>query len=126
MGTMNRKPGDLPSLVETHATGRRARQRQNMIPDSNTPLDAVQLNASLLALDTEVNEPVQLKLLAWVMGLPSGIDPAMAAKIVMQQQVARPEARISAPLMKLIETVAQYPRERLAQLVIGRRRALLN
>ncbi|MBK8157835.1 MAG: hypothetical protein IPK59_03240 [Rhodospirillaceae bacterium] len=97
-----------------------------MTPVSNSALDAVQLNASLRALDTEVNEPVQLKLLAWVMGLPNGIDPAMAARLVMFQQVADPAEKISAPLMKLVETVAQYPRERLAQLVNGRRRATIN
>ena len=96
-----------------------------MITVSNSALDAVQLNASLLALDTQVNEPVQMKLLAWVMGLPSGIDPAAAARVVMQQQVAKPEAKISAPLMKLIETVAQYPRERvMAIMALRRRRAL--
>ncbi len=97
-----------------------------MILNSELPLDAAQLNASLLALDTQVNEPVQMKLLAWVMGLPSGIDPAIAARVVMQQQVIQPEEKISVPLMKLIEAVAQYPRERLVLLAAGRRRTSLN
>jgi hypothetical protein len=88
--------------------------------------DDSQLNASLLALDAVAHEPVQLKLLAWVMGLPSGLDPAIAARIVMTQQLAEHSVRVSAPLMKLVETVAQYPRERLAQLVNGRRRAAIN
>ncbi|MDY0874320.1 hypothetical protein [Dongia rigui] len=88
--------------------------------------DDTQLNASLLALDAVTHEPVQLKLLAWVMGLPSGLDPAIAARIVMKQQVADHSMRVSAPLMKLVETVAQYPRERLAQLVKARRRAAIN
>lgn len=97
-----------------------------MIIRSEFPLDGAQLNASLLALDAVAHEPVQMKLLAWVMGLPSGIDPAVAARVVMQQQVSMPEVKISAPLMKLVEVVAQYPRERLSQLVNGRRRAALN
>jgi hypothetical protein len=82
--------------------------------------DGAELNASLLALDAVAHESVQMKLLAWVMGLPNGLDPAVAARMVMKQH----DARISAPLMKLIEVVAQYPRERLAQMV--RRRKTLN
>jgi hypothetical protein len=97
-----------------------------MILNSELPLDGAKLNASLLALDTQVNEPVQMKLLAWVMGLPSGIDPAMAARVVMQQQVAEPAKKISAPLMKLVETVAQYPRERLMAITALRRRRALH
>ena len=97
-----------------------------MIPASENPLDGAQLNASLLALDTQVNEPVQMKLLAWVMGLPSEIDPAMAARLVIHQQVTGPAEKISVPLMKLIEAVAQYPRERLVLLAARRRRASQN
>jgi hypothetical protein len=93
---------------------------------TNISFDDSQLNASLLALDAVAHEPVQLKLLAWVMGLPSGLDPAIAARIVMNQQVTEHSVRVSAPLMKLVETVAQYPRERLAKLVNGRRRAAIN
>jgi hypothetical protein len=89
-------------------------------------LDGAQLNASLVALDTQVNEPVQLKLLAWVMGLPSGLDPAVAAKLVMDHQGGAAGIKISSPLMKLIEMVAQYPRERLAQLSTGKRRFAIN
>jgi hypothetical protein len=89
-------------------------------------LDGAQLNASLVALDTQVNEPVQLKLLAWVMGLPSGLDPAVAAKLVLDHQGAAAGMKISSPLMKLIEMVAQYPRERLAQLSTGRRHFAIN
>jgi hypothetical protein len=87
---------------------------------SDFSFDGAQLNASLLALDAVAHEPVQLKLLAWVMGLPNGLDPAIAARIVMKQH----DARISTPLMKLVEVVAQYPRERLAQM--ARRRRTLN
>ena len=97
-----------------------------MIPSLELPLDGAQLNAALLALDAVAHEPVQMKLLAWVMGLPSEIDPAMAARLVIHQQVTGPAEKISGPLMKLIETVAQYPRERLALLVAGRRRTSLN
>lgn len=82
--------------------------------------DGAQLNASLLALDAVAHEPVQVKLLAWVMGLPNGLDPAIAARLVMSQH----DVRISAPLMRLVEVVAQYPRDRLAQMV--RRRGALN
>lgn len=97
-----------------------------MILNSELPLDGAELNASLLALDAVAHEPVQMKLLAWVMGLPSEVDPAMAARSVMLLQVTGPEAKISAPLMKLIEAVAEYPRERLALLAAGRRRTSLN
>lgn len=97
-----------------------------MIPSSEHTLDGAQLSASLLALDAVAHEPVQMKLLAWVMGLPSEVDPAMAARFVMHLQVTGPEVKISAPLMKLIEAVAQYPRERLALLAAGRRRTSPN
>lgn len=84
--------------------------------------DGAQLNASLLALDAVAHETVQMKLLAWVMGLPNELDPAIAARMVMNEQ----DTRISAPLMKLVEAVAQYPRERLARMVVARRRMALN
>lgn len=87
-------------------------------------LHAEQYCASLRALDTVAHETVQMKLLAWVMGLPAGIDPAAAAQMVLTRERATPQ--ISAPLLKLIETVAQYPAERLAQLVTRRRRSVLN
>lgn len=83
--------------------------------------DGAELNASLLALDSVAHEPVQMKLLAWVMGLPSGLDPAVAARMVIVQQQSHPQASISASLMRLIETVAQFPQERLLALR-GRRR----
>lgn len=85
---------------------------------------AEQYCASLRALDSVAHEPVQMKLLAWVMGLPAGIDPADAAQMVMQRQAQVPEASISLQLMKLIETVAEYPRARLATMVRGRRAPL--
>ncbi|WP_133614086.1 hypothetical protein [Dongia mobilis] len=85
-------------------------------------LRAEQYCDALRQLDAVAHEPVQMKLLAWVMGLPAGIDPADAARLVLGQQ----QAGISAPLMKLVETVAAYPRARLAQMVTGRRRAALN
>lgn len=77
---------------------------------------------ALRQLDSVTHEPVQMKLLAWVMGLPAGIDPADAARLVLGQR----QAGISAPLLKLVEIVAAYPAERLAQLATGRRRASLN
>lgn len=86
-------------------------------------LNAEQYRASLRALDAVAHETVQMKLLAWVMGLPAGIDPADAARLVIHEERAHPTF-ISAPLMKLIETVAQYPAERLAAMVRGRRAAL--
>jgi hypothetical protein len=89
--------------------------------------DGAQLNASLLALDTQVDEPVQMKLLAWVMGLPSGLDPAMAAQLVITHQAAQQTANhISTALMRLVEVVAQYPHERLTQMAGARRRSLMN
>lgn len=90
---------------------------------SEFPLDGAQLNASLLALDTQVNEPVQMKLLAWVMGLPCGLDPARAAQLVINHQRVDQRQNISAALMRLIEIVAQYPQERLARIANAKRRA---
>lgn len=94
-----------------------------MILNSELPLDGAQLNASLLALDTQVNEPVQMKLLAWVMGLPTGADPAIAAQLVISHQTRHRGCPLSVALMRLIETVAQYPQERLIHMA-RRRRAL--
>jgi hypothetical protein len=87
---------------------------------------AEQYCASLRMLDAVAHESVQMKLLAWVMGLPAGIDPADAARLVMREQVETSDSKISAPLMKLIETVAQYPAERLARMAGVRRRAAIN
>lgn len=90
-------------------------------------LDGAQLNAALVALDVEVNEPVQVKLLAWVMGLPSGVDPAAAAQLVITHQSAQQTAnRVSSALMRLVEVVAQYPQERLMAFAVRRRRRALH
>jgi len=98
-----------------------------MILNSELPLDGAQLNASLLALDTQVNEPVQMKLLAWVMGLPSGIDPAKAAQMVITHQAAQQATnRLSSSLMRLVEMVAQYPHERLLAITAQKRRRALH
>ncbi len=91
---------------------------------SDISLDGAKLNASLVALDTQANEPVQLKLLAWVMGLPSGLDPAQAARLVIMHQHKDQQHSISAALMRLVEIVAQYPQERLARMANPKRRAL--
>lgn len=102
-----------------------ASQSDFVSPDFVSP-HAEQYCASLRLLDSVAHETVQMKVLAWVMGLPAGIDPADAARIVIREQVATSGSKISAPLMKLIETVAQYPAERLAAMVRGRRRAAIN
>lgn len=86
-------------------------------------IHAEQYCASLRALDAVAHESAQMKLLAWVLGLPAGIDPAEAARMVMRQETVSPHF-ISAPLLKLVETVAQYPAARLAAMVSGRRKAL--
>ncbi len=95
----------------------------------NQSCNAAELRASLAALDSVVHEPVQLKLLAWIMGLPNDLDPAIAAQLVLGKTVDSPAATmqpsgISGALLKLVETVAEYPRERLAQM--ARRRSTLN
>lgn len=98
-----------------------------MTPASEPSLDGVQLNASLSAVDCEVNEPVQMKLLAWVMSLPAGLDPAIAAKLVITHHSAQPATPgISAALMRLVEVVAQYPQERLMAVARQRRRRALH
>lgn len=95
-----------------------------MILNSELPLDGAQLNASLSAVDAEVNEPVQIKLLAWVMGLPAGLDPARAAQLVIAHQSA--QQTISGALMRLVEMVAQYPHDRLMALAAQRRQRALH
>ncbi len=92
--------------------------------------NADELRASLAALDRVAHEPVQMKLLAWIMGLPNDLDPALAARLVLggtldDGAVVAPQKNgISAALLKLVEVVADYPRERLARMT--RRRSALN
>lgn len=88
-------------------------------------IDGAKLHASLIALDTQVDEPAQMKMLAWVMELPHEVDPADAARLVIEQQQSRASdiPLISAALMSLIKVVAQYPRERLMAVKSVNRRA---
>ncbi len=90
--------------------------------------NATELRASLAALDSVAHETVQMKLLAWIMGLPHDLDPAIAARLVLGQSVdgaaTTKQDGISSALLRLVEAVAEYPRERLV--LMARRRSALN
>ncbi len=89
---------------------------------------AAELRASLAALDNVTHETAHMKLLAWIMGLPHDLDPAIAARLVLGQSVdgaaTTKQDGISSALLRLVEAVAEYPRERLA--LMARRRTALN
>lgn len=57
--------------------------------------------------------------LAWLLRLPTDVDAAAAATMILHH-VDRGKTRT--PLGRLLEETAQYPRERLAHLIGGRAR----
>ena len=80
--------------------------------------DFAEYSASLLALDAVPHETPRMKLLAWVMSLPDGLDPALAAQAVL---AGAGTPALSRALRTLVEIVAEYPLERLAALRRGGR-----
>jgi len=60
-------------------------------------------------------------LLAWIMALPAGLDPAEAATAVISYQQRETDQVLSAPLTALLHNVAHYPTERLNRLRSRRR-----
>ena len=90
-------------------------------PTSANLPDEAGLFARLQALDHGAEPSAELQLLHWVMSLPAGLDPAAAAKSVLAYLSASGQHKLSPPLLRLLETVAQFPAQRLAALA-GRRR----
>ena len=62
-----------------------------------------------------------VNLLAWIMALPAGLDPAAAASAVIAYQQRHEGEALSAPLMALLHNVARYPMDRLARMRPTRR-----
>ena len=60
-------------------------------------------------------------LLAWIMALPTGLDPAEAANAVISYQERETDQVLSAPLTALLHNVARYPTQRLNRLRRRRR-----
>lgn len=60
-------------------------------------------------------------LLAWLMGLPAGFDPAAAAAAIITYQQRSADALLSPQLTALLQNVARYPTDRLARLGASRR-----
>ncbi len=83
---------------------------------SPTSPDRAGLFAVLLALERGSEPSVEMQLLQWVMGLPAGLDPAIAAKSVLAYQQDHPHCTLSRRLLRLLEVVGEFPAERLAAL----------
>jgi hypothetical protein len=64
-------------------------------------------------------------LLAWIMGLPAGFDPAEAATAVIAYQQRSGDAVLSPQLTALLQNVAHYPADRLARMGTRRRSRIL-
>jgi hypothetical protein len=93
---------------------------------SPTMPDQAGLFASLCALERGNEPSVEMQLLQWVMSLPAGLDPAVAAKSVLAYQVDYSQHRLSRRLLRLLEVVGEFPAERLAALARRRRRTVRN
>lgn len=88
--------------------------------------DQAGLFAILHALERGSEPSAEMQLLQWVMSLPTGLDPAVAAKSVLAYQVDYTQYRLSLRLLRLLEIVGEYPAERLAALARRRRRTVRN
>jgi hypothetical protein len=80
----------------------------------------------LLVLDTHRQEEDRLNLLDWVMSLPDDLDPARAARAVLDYQSGSQGPTLSAPLHRLLDVVSQFSLSRLASFASGRRRSRFN
>jgi hypothetical protein len=80
----------------------------------------------LLALDTHRQEEERLNLLDWVMSLPENLDPARAARAVLDYQSGYQGPALSGPLHDLLDIVSQFPLSRLARFAGERRRHRFN
>lgn len=61
-------------------------------------------------------------LLAWIIALPPGLDPADAAASVLAYQQRQTSQPLSPSLTALLQNVAHYPAQRLARMRSPRRR----
>jgi hypothetical protein len=91
-------------------------------PDS-TEIPAAALFDRLLALDTYRQDEERLNLLDWVMSLPDDLDPARAARAVLDYQSGCEGPTLSAPLHRLLDVVSQFSLSRLARFAGERRRS---
>ena len=80
----------------------------------------------LLALDTHRQEEERLNLLDWVISLPDDLDPARAARAVLDYESRHQGRALSAPLHRLLDVVSQFSSSRLAQFASERRRSRFN
>ena len=90
------------------------------ISAGDTP-DQAGLYATLHALERGNEPSVEMQLLQWVMSLPNGLDPAIAARAVLAYQTDYSGHRLSRRLLRLLEIVGEFPAERLAALARRRR-----
>jgi hypothetical protein len=74
----------------------------------------------------EADGAAELAVLRWVLSLPAGLDPAVAARALLARtnqggprQTEQPG--LSSRLLELLEEIATYPAERLVRLRTGRR-----
>lgn len=86
-------------------------------------IPAAALFDRLLALDTHRQDEDRLNLLDWVMSLPDDLDPARAARAVLDYQSGSPGPTLSAPLHQLLDVVSQFSLSRLARFASERRRS---
>jgi hypothetical protein len=77
--------------------------------------------AGLLALERSAGAEHHLNLLTWLVGLPGSLDPAAAARAVLDYQQANPAAALSAGLNDLLATVSGWSCARLDELSRNRR-----
>jgi hypothetical protein len=89
-------------------------------------ISAAALFDLLLTLDTHRQEENRLNLLDWVMSLPDDLDPARAARAVLDYQSGYQGPVLSAPLHELLDIVSQFSVSRLARFAGERRRSRLN
>lgn len=89
-------------------------------------IPAAALFDQLLALDTHRQEEERLNLLDWVMSLPDDLDPARAARAVLDYQSGYQGPALSAPLHHLLDIVSQFSLSRLARFAGERRRLRFN
>jgi hypothetical protein len=80
----------------------------------------------LRALDTHRQAEERLNLLDWVMSLPDDLDPARAARAVLDYESRYQGPALSAPLHQLLDVVSHFSLSRLAQFAGGRRRSRFN
>jgi len=93
---------------------------------SGTEIPAAALFDLLLVLDTHRQEEDRLNLLDWVMSLPDDLDPARAARAVLDYQSGYQGPTLSAPLHDLLDIVSQFSLSRLARFAGERRRSRFN